>query len=231
MVNIEAVQVKDPNGKLKDNSPEWAPRKYHTLSIIGSRTKGKTNLMVWMLLTGGLAKCYEQVVILSPSITFDKTWRALDKYENISTSSDCTGEILEAILTLQKQRWSQRKKSDKRPPDTLLVIDDFGPVARTGDVKKVLEKLYATARHFGLSLWFSVQAAMMLSPVMRLNSTNVILFRLNLKEYRKLSEEWRCHLSEQDFISRCLDATREKYHFLYINLQTNEQERIFNEGF
>jgi hypothetical protein len=184
--------------------------------------------MVWMLLNG-MAKAYDQVIILSPSVTFDKTWRALDRIGHIQAASDCNEELLENILALQKQRYAQTTQG-RKPLDALLVVDDFGPAIR-GGVRKAMEKLYSTARHFGLSIWFTVQHAFMLTPVMRLNTKNVILFKLNYKELRKLSEEWQHHLSDKEFIDMALRATREKYSFLHINLQTNNRDEIFSIGF
>lgn len=212
--------------RIKDNSPPWSPRKFFALSIIGSRTSGKTNLVAWCLLNGWLEN-YKNVVIFSPSVTFDKTWTAIEDYDNVLASDECNDQILNEVMQHQKRLFKKSKKND-----LLLIIDDFSSVMRTkGGFVKALDKIYSTCRHFGTSIVVTAQFFCHLSPTCRLNSTNVIVFRLNDKENAKLAEEFRMFLPDKEFIQRAIEATQKRYHFFYIDMQTEEPDKVFTEGF
>jgi hypothetical protein len=225
---VDAVKIKQ-SLQVHDTTPPPFPKKYFCLSLVGSRFAGKTNLINWLILNV-YRRLYDSILVLSPSAFFDPTWTAVQKLPNIAFGNQCNDEILDGILAKQKTIYT----NSERKTSLLLIIDDFGSQAKQsskGGHRAALEKLATTGRHFGLSLMCSFQHAFQITPVVRLNTTNWILFRLNLKEFRKLSEELRAHLTEEEFVSNCMESTREKYKFLYVNFQTNDESKMFMRGF
>lgn len=212
-----------------DHTPDPFPKKFFATSIVGSRFAGKSNLIVWMILNI-YHKLYDTILILSPSAYYDKIWTSCHKLRNIAFSNQCNNEVLDSILEKQKIIYTQSNKKSH----LLIVIDDFGVQSgrsSNGGHRASLEKIACTGRHFGISMFNSYQHAFQMTPTVRLNSTNVMLFRLNLKEFRKLSEEFRCHLTEEEFLNMAQEATREKFHFLYLNFQTEIEKDMFTLGF
>lgn len=215
--------------QVLDTTPEPFPKKFFATSLVGARFAGKTNLISWLILNV-YKNIYDTILVLSPSVAYDATWSSLKKLRNVGFSNQCNNDVLEGILAKQKQIFQE----SERKASLLLIIDDFGNQAKqstSGGHRAALEKIYTTGRHFGLSTCCSFQHAFQMTPVIRLNTTNWILFKLNVKEYRKLSEELRCHLTEEQFIQTAVEATREKYHFLYINFQTSDEDQMFTNGF
>jgi len=223
---LPSAVPKKEGKRIKDRSPPWSPRKFFALSIVGSRTSGKTNLVAWCLLNGWLDN-YKNVVIFSPSVTFDKTWTSVEDYDNILASDECSDAILNQVMDHQKRLWRKSHKND-----LLIIVDDFSSVMRTkGGFTKTLDKIFSTARHYGTSICITAQFLNHISPTCRLNSTNVIVFRLNDKEYTKLAEEYRMFLSDKEFIQNAIEATHQRYHFFYIDMQTEDRQKVFTEGF
>jgi hypothetical protein len=176
----------------------------------------------------GWLKNYKNTLIFSPSITFDKTWTAIEDERNVLVSEECNDAILEDVLKKQKALYRKSKKND-----LLIILDDFSSILRSkgGGFSKTLDKLFSTCRHFATSIVVTAQYFSHISPTCRLNSTNLVVFRLNDKEYRKMAEEYRIFLTDKEFIDMAIDSTQEKYHFFYINLQTEDETKVFSEGF
>lgn len=212
--------------KIKDKSPPWSPRKYHATLVIGSRMSGKSNCLAWCLLNGW-SKNYKNVILLSPSVTFDKTWTAIEHLDNVLVSDQCDDAILNDILESQKQLVKKSRKND-----LLLIIDDFASILRSkGGPSKVLDKIFSTGRHYSMSVVLTSQYLNFVSPACRMNATNLIVYRLNDKEYAKLAEEYRMFLTDKEFIKKAIDATKRRFSFFYIDCQTEDIDKVFNEGF
>ena len=78
--------------------------------------------------------------------------------------------------------------------------------------------LYVRGRHFGISSISSVQRYRVLSPIIRVNATALIVFRLrNTKELEAITEESSAVVSKDRFCELYDFATSEPYNFMFIN--------------
>ena len=92
--------------------------------------------------------------------------------------------------------------------------------------------LYVRARHYGISSISSVQRYRVLSPIIRVNATALIVFRLrNTKEYEANCEENSATVSRERFKEIYNLATSEPYSFLYIDATAKTADKMFFRRF
>ena len=123
------------------------------------------------------------------------------------------------VITLQKRIVAaQKKRGDKRSLSVLICVDDFADSAAFSRHPVLLHELYTRGRHAGISTITSVQRYRSLSPIIRVNATSLILFRIrNAKELEALSEENSAVVGKDQFKAIYDIATAEPYSFLYID--------------
>lgn len=224
---------------VKDKTPSGYPKKFFVLSMIGSSRSGKTTCQVNLI--DKLASSYTAVLIFTPSVE-DPIWTSLKRKQNVYISQTVSNQILHQLFEKQKSLYRQDKQSNH----ILIVIDDYGLLARqsgsmdpkvkpdaeqvSSGIKQMLDVLYSRGRHFGISLLCSYHEVFQLSPLQRVNNTHVILYRLNTRQLDKIAPELRCHLSERDFVDMAEKVTMEPFCFLYIDLKAPRNEDVFKVG-
>ena len=134
-------------------------------------------------------------------------------------------EELEGVISAQKKIVAaQKKRGDKRLFSILICVDDFADSAACSRRSVLLHELYTRGRHAGISTIASVQRYRSLSPIIRVNATSLIVFRLrNFKEYQAIEEENSAAVTRDDFKA----ATAEPYSFLYIDLTAKSIDSVF----
>jgi hypothetical protein len=91
-----------------------------------------------------------------------------------------------------------------------------------------VHELYTRGRHAAISSIMSVQRYRVLSPIVRVNATALIVFRLrNTKEYDALSVENSAVVSRDSFTAICELATSEPYSFLCVSAMANTAGEMF----
>ena len=113
---------------------------------------------------------------------------------------------------------AQKKRGGKRLYSILVIVDDFADAPAFSRHSVLLHELYTRGRHAAISSITSVQRYRVLSPIIRVNATGLIAFRLrNVKEYEANSEENSAVISRDKFKELYHYATAEPYSFLYID--------------
>lgn len=186
---------------------------------------GKTNFIVNLLYNSqfNYKKLYEEVIYISPTIENDETGTVIMKDDDIIKITDRLDQldlILESIVEIQKQ-----KLKDERT-HTLIIMDDC-----LGLIKTLGGSYFATLcskfRHWKLSLWVTTQNFRSLPPTCRYNSSSYIIFRTNnSKEQTKMQEEFEGNYPFHELYER---ATKERYSFLYLNMEDVSAYRNFEE--
>ena len=138
-------------------------------------------------------------------------------------------EELEAVISTQKKIVAaQKKRGDKRLYSILICVDDFADSAAFLRRSVLLHELYTRGRHAGISTITSVQRYRSLSPIIRVNATSLIVFRLrNFKEYQAIEEENSAAVAKDDFKAIYDAATAEPYSFLYVDLTAKSVDSMF----
>ena len=92
----------------------------------------------------------------------------------------------------------------------------------------LLHEHYTRGRHAGISSITSVQRYRVLSPIIGVNATAMIAFRLgNVKEYEAISEENSAVISRDKFKELYHYPTSEPYSFLFINAMAKTVDETF----
>jgi hypothetical protein len=142
-------------------------------------------------------------------------------------------EELEAVITTQKKIVAaQKKRGDKRLFSVLICVDDFADSAAFSRRSVLLHELYTRGRHAGISTITSVQRYRSLSPIIRVNATSLVIFRIrNAKELEALSEESSAVVGRDPFKAIYDVATAEPLSFLYIDTTAKTVGTMFHLRF
>ena len=203
------------NGKLKP----------FLLVIQAPVRSGKTNLIINLLYNQHFSykKFYEEIIYISPTIENDDTGKAIMKDEDIvkiTEQLDHLDLILESIVDIQKTKLKEERTH------TLIVLDDCLGLIRTLG-QSYFSTLCSKYRHWRISLWITTQNFRALPPTCRYNATSYIIFRTNnRKELTKMEEEFEGNFP---FFEIYTMATKEKYNFLYLDMEEIKAFRNFKE--
>lgn len=219
--NIQVEQINDdsltvqpiklPDYKLNSGLPPEVPQHPCLMYSVASCGKGKTNLMVWMLLT-----CYKQffhnIYIFSGTIHQD-IWKTMKL-----DMSKCFEKYSDALFLAVKE-------DIKNHPDekTLIIIDDMSGGTAYSKRNSPLSEFMCNHRHFpnsgsGTSVWIVSHAYKSVPKLVRSVISDLIVFETSsADELEVIITDNRGTLNYADFLKLIYQpATEEAYNFLYI---------------
>lgn len=188
--------------------------------------------------------CFERIYIFSPSIDLDTTWKPVKKYQGDTMKViendkeklyfDHYNPIdLENIISTQhKVTTLVKKQGRKKLFSILIVIDDFADDPIFTRQSKLLHGLFTRGRHNSISTIVSTQKFAAIHPIIRVNATSLIVYRLrNYKELEAFVEEVSGLVNKKELVEIYKTATEEEYSFLYINLTAKNINEMFFSTF
>lgn len=132
-------------------------------------------------------------------------------------------ELLSAI-------WKRQEAIVKQNPeaDLLLVLDDCSNRFKSKEMVSQLKRFYQLSRHVRLSIITCAQSLVNYSTEQIGNASSWIIFRLNQRDLKKVSESLATNLMDkddlQDFISR---NTKEDYSWVMIDLTADDDDKVY----
>jgi len=94
---------------------------------------------------------------------------------------------------------------------------------------KILHGLYTRGRHSSISTITSVQKFTSLHPIIRVNATELYIYRLrNYKDLETILDELGAIADKRTILQIYTMATDEPYSFLYVNLRAKSKNDIFH---
>ena len=234
---IEPIKVKEFEVKQS---------KYHQCGklpirsiLLGPSGAGKGILLQNMILDI-YRGCFERVYVFSPSSFVDKTWEPVKEYLNktINLSENepplfydtNDQESLEKIIDTQKKvtEHLKSKKDTKKLFQILIVIDDWADSPDFSRKSQLLHALFTRGRHSGISTIVSTQKFTALHPIIRVNATELYVFRLrNYRDLETFIEEVSALIDKKSLMEIYNLATAEPYSFLYVKLTAKKKDDIF----
>jgi len=213
---LKVLRVNDENesDKYKPLHP-YLPQPPFLLLGIGSVRSGKTNTLINMLRNEDMygKDYFQDTLIISNTINNDTkgkylkdAFRVEDHYED---------RMIKDLVN------SQKSYKREEAPTTLLVLDDI--INRDFTKNNEVSFLASRFRHYELSIMIFTQSFRAVSPIIRTNATDILIFRQqSSKEMEKVIEEYHdlAH-SEEQFLKYYHIAHNEPYSFLYIDAQEN----------
>ena len=105
----------------------------------------------------------------------------------------------------------------------LLVIDDFAEDKIFMRYSKILHGLYTKSRHFGLSVITATQKYNALSPIVRLSTSSLYIFKLkNMAEIETFVMEQSVLVDKNTFYK-----IYNSYSFLFVKSREHDVNKIF----
>ena len=231
--NQKQFQVKQSKYKLLcENLPTRA-------LLCAPSGSGKTVLLQQMIMNL-YDRCFSRIFIFSPSVNHDSVWEPVKDYiENTLDVHETEEEqfyydhydpdALEKIIETQTRLVKHMKaKGQKKLYQILIIIDDFSDAPEFSRKSQLLHSLYTRGRHSCISTITSTQKLNAIHPIIRLNATELFIFRLrNYKDIETFLEETSALLDKKTLLKIYQQCTAEPYSFLYVKLTAKTIHDMF----
>jgi hypothetical protein len=211
-------------------------------SIILAPSGGGKGVLLQNLIMDVYRNCFERVYIFSPSIDVDSAWEPVKKYL-VEDRKMGTGdklffdvydpEALQKIIDDQRQVVEhQKREGHKKLFQVLIVVDDFADDPTFSRNSKLLHSLFTRGRHLQLSTVVATQKYNAVSPLIRVNATELYVFRLrSIQDLNTVIEENSALLDKATLMKVYRLATEEPFSFLFVNLQEKNLDQMFMARF
>ena len=229
--------------KLKEY--EVKQSKYNVVSklpmravILGPSGSGKSILLQNFILDI-YHKCFSRIYIFSPSINVDyQTWQPVkDMITKEITNNDdevfyfdhYNEEALLNIITTQRKIIEyQKKQNHNKLFSILIVVDDFADDVKFSRNSKLLHSLFTRGRHSQISTIVATQKFNALSPIIRVNASDLYVFRLrNYSDLQAFMDEVSAIAPKDVILEMYKLATDEPFSFLTVKLTSKDKNKIF----
>jgi KaiC/GvpD/RAD55 family RecA-like ATPase len=203
-----------------------------TYLVVGSPGSGKTNWLVDILsknkkkgLRCGLAKCYNHIIIVSPSLATLKNniFKDLDDNKKYTEFND---EVLDFIIEFTNEKAEENEH-------TLVIFDDITTqLKKSQALQRKLGYLIFNRRHRFLSFMILVQRYIDTPSIVRDALTHLVLFKpTNRREVEYISNEILPVTKDKvhELLSFVYDK---KYNFLFVDLSLkHSSDYIYYKNF
>ena len=217
-----------------DNAPKLPCRSI----ILGPSGSGKTVLLTNLILDI-YKNCFSRIYIFSPSINVDSVWIPVKKYIEQEMKIDTKKEQcyfeeynatdLKNIIDTQHKiiEFMKSKKDTKNLFQILIIIDDMADNPKLCRNSQLLNSLFIRGRHNQISSIVSTQKFRALSNIIRINITEIYIYRLrNYKEIESLVEELSALYPKKIIYQMYNLATESPHSFLYIKLTEHNKKNM-----
>ena len=218
--------VKENANKVECNVTHGLPEPPFFLTVVAPRKSGKTNLVIDLLTDKDkLLGKFDAVFIWSRTFYLDPKWKNIDLPPG-SIFTEFIEEELAELMDAIEETYQQI------PISILLVFDDMVTEKimnshRIGQIDSVAVR----GRHSGTSCIIISQQYLSLSPPVRNNTTNMVIFRVrNGDEMEKIARENREWLEMDEFKKLFFEYTNEPYSFMHINNQRQDPKERFHKN-
>jgi len=241
-LEIKPIELKDYS--CKQSKHTHVPKVPIRMICLAPSGSGKTVLLSNLILNI-YRGCFERIYVFSPSIDIDQTWEAVKKFQTDTMKvSEKNGKDklyfnhydpndLEKIIDTQHKVIKLMKEHKRHKLFSILVvIDDFADDPVFTRQSKLLHSLFTRGRHSSISTIVSTQKFAAIHPIVRVNATSLIVYRLrNNKELESFLEEVSGLTGKKDLQEIYRVATRDEYSFLYVNLSARNLKEMFFKNF
>jgi GTPase SAR1 family protein len=181
---------------------------------------------------------FKRIYVFSPSVHADPAWLPVKKFvrETLKVPEaeewawdHYNPEAMQGIIDLQRRvTHAAKERKVRKLFNVLIVVDDFADNPAFSRRDALLHSLFTRGRHAFISTIVATQKFRALSPIIRVNATALIVFRLRSEQELQAIVEEISAVYPKDVIIRLLrHATEEPYSFLYVDLAAKTPERMF----
>lgn len=231
-INVDSVEIKpifkDDDDYIESPHPNLLRLPFSLLEI-APKGSGKSVLLQNLLFI--YYKFFDNIFIFSPTIFLDDKWgRTIEKLKIPVTNLFTSYKESELTMLMEKIKEFNKGKRNKEKVRTLIIFDDIIEQLPKGKKLSAMNKLFMNHRHYLISHIVVSQSFKKVDNVGRMNTTGMILFRTDNKgERKKIVEELAGNYSYAEFEKMYVDATKEKFSFMFINYDNKKIFRKFEE--
>ncbi|KAJ3030333.1 hypothetical protein HDV00_008973 [Rhizophlyctis rosea] len=213
---LKPVKFKPAVKRDYDMIAEGLPRPSNggfAFTLLGKRKSGKTNLICSMIIQGGYSKAFDNIIIVSPTVFLDRTYTSLKSLKgareaDIFCTNQVNNDTLAAILEKQKQLFL----TDPEHSATLVILDDSGNFLKAKEAR-------------------NVQSVTMLTSLQLSNTQFWCVWALDGRATKKIANELAFHLTPKQFDQGLKEATKDKYSFLFVDGEAEDDADTFKKNF
>ncbi len=137
-------------------------------------------------------------------------------------------ELEKVIDTQKKVVEYQKNQKHKKLLQILIIIDDFADDASFSRHSRLLHSLFTRGRHSQISTIVSTQKYNAISPIIRVNATELVIFRLrSAQDLNVFLEEQGALIDKNLLMEIYKEAVKDPYSFLYIKLNSRDINDMF----
>jgi len=234
--NIKPIKLKEY--EVKQSKYDVVSKLPLRAIILGPSGSGKSILLQNMILDL-YDKCFKRIYVFSPSINVDyQTWEPVKKMieKEITNNDDeqfyfdhYDEEALFNIINTQRKIIEyQKKHNHNKLFSILIVVDDFADDVKFSRNSKLLHSLFTRGRHSQISTVVATQKFNALSPIIRVNASDLYVFRLrNYSDLQAFLDEVSAIAPKDIILEMYRLATDEPYSFLTVKLTSKDKNKIF----
>lgn len=199
------------------------------IGIVAATESGKTTLIVNLLARENAYKRYfDDVNIVSPTVFVDPTWTRVD-IQNGRKFDRWDHETERYFMDLMQKQRDDAAQGVQYRRRILNIFDDI--VGEKVGSSPIIQKLATTYRWCNMSVILSTQRFRELTPVIRTNVTDWIIYNIqNGAELRKVMDEVRGTMSLRAFTTLYRRAIQDKYGFMHVS-RRSPPESCYRQGF
>jgi hypothetical protein len=234
--NIKPIKLKEY--EVKQSKYDVVSKLPLRAVILGPSGSGKSILLQNMILDI-YDKCFSRIYIFSPSINVDyQTWEPVKKSINKEMNKTDDEEfyfdhydedaLFNIINTQRKIIEYQKKNNHNKLFSILIVVDDFADDVKFSRNSKLLHSLFTRGRHSQISTIVATQKFNALSPIIKVNASDLYVFRLrNFSDLQAFLDEVSA-IAPKDVILEMYNlAVAEPYSFLTVKLTAKDKNKQF----
>lgn len=229
------IEIKPINTSKDDiQQPELAKDKNMYIPPLGSSViiSGKSGSGKSTLLANYLTKSefydgwFDHIFLFSPTANGDDIQRSLNIPKgHVFTDLEEVPEILEVILNSQQEKLDEAESAADVPQYCLIFDDVIGDVKFMNDVQ--FTRCFYQVRHVNCTTFICTQHFKRVPRVCRLQANFIHFFEGSVTEVETVAEEFAPPMVHpKAFKQLVVDATKEPFSFLTINMKVNSGIRF-----
>lgn len=206
--------------------PKMIPKIPLSLLLCGPRQSGKTTTLINLIYHYySRVYKYHQIYLFSPSVFLDPQYNMIDckKYEDFD--SDLVQKLLNDL------KYTIKNYGKDRTPRVLFIFDDIISDPNAHNSYSLISSLFIKGRHYNADVIIATQSLTMISPVIRKNSLQIILYNTQENEREILLKEFASRGSKKEYYNMLMKVFNEPYNSLYINTQAHTKDKKYIKNF
>jgi hypothetical protein len=202
--------------------------------VVAPSGGGKTTLLVSLILDV-YKNCFKRIYVFSPTAFLDDAWKPVQEFaeQHLRQEQPClydefSESTIQAIIEKHHKITRFAKDQGRELFGALCIIDDYADNPAIVRGSRSLHELFVRGRHAGLSCICSVQKYRVLHSIIRVNATDLFVFRLRSAMEQEAIVEENSAAYGKKITEKLLDkATEEPYSFLWLNLRAKDKKDLF----